>query len=81
MGSPLASFTELRYLFLEQNKIQDLGTLVAMAKKDAEGEKRFAPFLRVYLAGNPLNDTAKKRQAAELKGIGVRVSLESKKKK
>ncbi len=60
-------------LFLERNKITDLGPLVAACKVDAEGEKRFAPYLRLYLAGNPLSDAARTTQLEALKSIGVRV--------
>jgi hypothetical protein len=48
---------------------------VNMAKADAEGPKRFAPYLRLYLAGNPLSDAAKNAQVTALKGFGVRVEL------
>jgi hypothetical protein len=46
---------------------------VAAAKADAEGAKRWAPYLRLYLAGNPLSDAAKTAQITALKGYGVRV--------
>ena len=49
--APLAKQTELGMLFLERNQIADLSPLVQVAKKDAEGEKRFAPYLELYLAG------------------------------
>ena len=48
--SPLVGITSLRYLRLEGNPVNDLGPLVSMAKKDAEGEKQFAPYLMVYLS-------------------------------
>jgi internalin A len=73
--SALAPLTELRTLRLEGNKLQDLGVLVNMARQDLEKDKRFAPYLRLYLAGNPLGKEAEK-QAAELKTMGVRVHLE-----
>ena len=41
-----------------------------MAKKDFEGEKRFAPFLNLYLKGNP----TKGSQKARLKDYGVRLN-------
>lgn len=61
--SPLAGITSLRYLMLEGNPVRDLAPLVNMAKKDAEGEKQFAPYLAVNLSpgqGSPA-------QVAELK--------------
>ena len=71
--SVIGNFKRLSMLFLERNKIHDLGPLVASAKADAEGEKRFAPYLRLYLADNPLTDAAKNEQLAALKSFGVRV--------
>jgi internalin A len=72
--SPLAGHTEWRYLFLNDNKITDLSVLVAAAKKDFEGQKRFAPFWRLYIGDNPLSDAAK-AQLEELKKYGTRVHL------
>jgi internalin A len=37
------------------------------------GPMRFAPFLRIYLAGNPLSPAAKTTQIDALKKIGVRI--------
>ena len=48
---------------------------MSMAKKDFEGQKRFAPFWRIYLKGNPLSDAAK-AQVEELKKYGGRITLE-----
>jgi Leucine-rich repeat (LRR) protein len=70
---PLAGMTELRYTMLQKNEIEDLAPLVEMAKKDAEGDKRFAPYWNLYLGGNPLSDDAKEKQIPELKKYGVRV--------
>jgi internalin A len=71
----LADLTELKFLMLEKNSITDLKVLLEMAKKDAEGDQRFAPFWRIYLADNPLSDAAK-TQIEELKKLGARISLE-----
>ena len=73
--SPLEPLTELRYLILNNNRISDLGKLVSMSKKDFEGEKRFAPYLRLYLAGNPLSTDTARGQTKQLEGFGVRVNL------
>lgn len=73
---PLAGYTELSKLFLQGNQITDLSVLVEMAKRDAEGEKRFAPFLRVYLGGNPLSDEARKVQLPELKRFVQQVQID-----
>jgi internalin A len=68
--SPLANHTEWRYLFLSDNKITDLSVLVAAAKKDFEGQKRFAPFWKLYIGNNPLSDEAKTKQLAEITKYG-----------
>lgn len=68
---PLAGLDNLQHLFLERNRIQDLAPLVEWAQADKE--QRFAPFLRVYLDGNPLSSLARKTQLGALAAIGVRV--------
>lgn len=73
--SALAGHTEWRYLFINDNKITDLAALVEAAKKDFEGQKRFAPFWRLYVGNNPLSDAAKSSQLEELKKYGTRVHL------
>jgi Leucine-rich repeat (LRR) protein len=73
--SPLAEHTEWRYLFLHGNKITDLSVLVAAAKRDFEGPKRFAPFWRLYVGDNPLSEAARTTQLEELKKYGTRVYL------
>ena len=52
---------------------QQADKVVAAAKADFEGEKRFAPFLRLYLEGNPLSDAARNEQIPALAGFGVKV--------
>jgi hypothetical protein len=71
--APLAKQTEISLLMLERNKIADLAPLVQAAKADAEGPKRWAPYLRLYLAGNPLSAAARSTQVPALKKYGVRV--------
>ncbi len=71
--APIAKQTELSMLFLERNKITDLAALVDAVKADNEGEKRFAPFLRLWLKENPLSDAAKTDQLNALKECGVRL--------
>ncbi len=77
---PFAAAAPRMLLLLENNKITDLAPLVEACKKDSEGEKRFAPFLRLYLIGNPLSDAAKSAQVEALKGFGVKIFLEADKK-
>jgi Leucine-rich repeat (LRR) protein len=69
--APLASQKRLNMLMLQRNKIKDLSPLSKAAAQDAEGPKNFAPFLRVWLEGNPLDNA--EGQVAELKKHGVRV--------
>jgi len=73
--TPLSGMTELRYTMLNKNRIADISPLVIMAIKDSEGDRRFAPYWNLYLAGNPLSDSSKTAHLAELKKIGVRVSM------
>jgi Leucine-rich repeat (LRR) protein len=76
-AGPLAKQTELKLLQIERNQIKDLKPLVESAKADSGGPKRFAPYLRLYLSGNPLTDSAKSAQLAALKDAGVRIEESS----
>ncbi|MGI8601656.1 MAG: leucine-rich repeat domain-containing protein [Verrucomicrobiales bacterium] len=69
--APLEPLEQLNMLFLENNQVADVAPLHRMLKKDMEGQKRFAPFLRIWLAGNPLSEDSKKL-IEELKGLGCR---------
>jgi internalin A len=72
--SALEGLHGLYYLFLENNKISDTTPLIKALKKDFEGEKRFAPYINIFLAGNPLNSSSKK-QVSAMKEQGVRINL------
>jgi uncharacterized protein (TIGR03067 family) len=72
-SAPLTKLHELSLLLLERNKITDLTPLVSAAKADYEGTKRFAPYLRLYVSGNPLSDAARTSQLATLRAYGVRI--------
>lgn len=74
--APLAPLKELDFLLLTGNKIADLAPLVEMCKADAAGEKRFAPYLRLYVGENPLSDQAKGEQLEAIKAAGVKIFLE-----
>ncbi|MCC7377053.1 MAG: leucine-rich repeat domain-containing protein [Verrucomicrobiales bacterium] len=67
----LHGLNRLQHLFLEHNRIRDLAPVVTWVKADAE--QRFAPFLNLYLADNPLSSTARKEQLKEVESAGVRV--------
>jgi hypothetical protein len=68
--APLQGLEGLSWLFLDHNKIRDLGPLVEMVKRDKE--QKFAPFLKIYLEGNPLAPNGQD-QIAALKEAGARV--------
>jgi uncharacterized protein (TIGR03067 family) len=70
---PLAQQSELSLAMLQSNQISDLEPLVGMVKKDAAGDKRMAPYLRLYLSGNPLSEPVRSSQIPALKNYGVRV--------
>jgi len=81
---PLAGLGELRYLFLDHNELDgdDLAVLVEMAERDAAGEKRFAPYLQVFLSGNAIEESdprlAKLRELVkkvDYKKVSKRVEL------
>jgi Leucine-rich repeat (LRR) protein len=70
---PLAKQTELSLLLIERNQIKDFKPLIEAAKADSAGPKRFAPYLRLYLSGNPLPDPVKSAQLEAFKAAGVRI--------
>lgn len=63
--------TELKYVNLKDNEIEDLAPLVEMAKGD--DEQRFAQFWRLYIEGNPLGEKAEE-QLASIKEMGGRIN-------
>ena len=67
--TPLKKQTELMLLLVERNKITDLTPLTEMCKADSRGEKRFAPYLRLYLAGNPLGRQRQVQAACRTEGL------------
>ena len=69
--APLTELTELDMLLMSNNKVADLGPLVEMCRKDAEGERRFAPYLDVYLGGNPIADQENVTKTLESLGVNV----------
>ena len=73
--SPLAKPLSVRLLLLENNKLTDLAPFVEAVKADAAGDKRLAPFLRLYLTGNPLSDAAKTAQIEALKAAGAKIEF------
>jgi Leucine-rich repeat (LRR) protein len=76
--APLCKHPPRSMLIVERNKITDLAPLVEAAKADQAGEKRFAPFLRLYVADNPLADAS---QLDALKEAGVHIMESTRKEK
>ncbi|MBI1374758.1 MAG: leucine-rich repeat domain-containing protein [Phycisphaera sp.] len=75
--TPIAALAELRVLFLQGNRITDLQALVNACEQDAAGDRRFAPYLRVFVAGNRLSPAAIKTQIPKLESFGVRVDQQN----
>jgi hypothetical protein len=59
----------------QRERRSDREPFTKVVKADADGEKRFAPFLRLYLNGNPLSDAAKASQFEALKAAGVKIDF------
>jgi len=74
--APMQGLTDIRMLILENNRLKDLQPLVDMAVKDGAGERRFAPFLRLYLKGNKLTSKKAQEQLDQLRGLGVKVNID-----
>lgn len=70
--SPLSGLRAPSYLELSHNKVRDLSPLHRWMMADLEKSRNFAPFVRVYLAGNPLSKPSK-ALAEELKAKGARI--------
>ena len=60
-------------LLMSKNKVADLGPLVEMCRKDAESDRRFAPYMEVYLGENPIDEKKKSEQSKTLESFGVDV--------
>ena len=69
--SPLKDLGELDMLMIDGNKISDLRPLVDMCEADMNDKRRFAPYLNVYLGGNPISAAKKTKQIDALKSFGV----------
>jgi len=65
--APLKNLKDLKHLLLDENQIADLTVLVEMCVQDRQGPKQFAPYLNIYLKGNPLSDPAKNQQLPKLR--------------
>lgn len=69
----LEPLTELKYVNLRDNKVQSLEPLVKMATADEQ--RRFSPFWRIYLKGNPL-DAHSENHMEKLSELGARIKMD-----
>ncbi len=70
----LKPLTEIKYLNLSGNKLDDLQPLVDMA--EADEKHRFAPFWRIYIKDNPLKSDRLEQQLETLQQLGARIVRE-----
>jgi Leucine-rich repeat (LRR) protein len=70
--TPVAALLSLHDLLVDANRVKDLTALVKVAQKDFQGDKVFAPYLRLHLTGAP--PAAVKTQLATLQKYGVQVN-------
>lgn len=71
--SPLFGLTDLYFLFLENNEIEDLGALCMIIDRDHQGEKRFSPYVKIYVKGNPLDYRARRTQLDHIRNCGSKI--------
>jgi internalin A len=71
--SPLTGLRAPTFVFLERNRIMDLAPLNVWLTNDLAGPRNFAPYVQLYLKGNPLSGKSRKLAAQWVKD-GVRVN-------
>ena len=62
------------FLMLNGNSITDFGPLADACEADAKSERRFAPFLRLYLDDATLKEASQATAIERLKTAGVRIN-------
>ena len=65
-------------LMLSGNPIADFSPLVEAAEADGKTDRRFAPFLRLYLDESALKESSHQGALERLRAIGVRINPENK---
>lgn len=70
----IRSLRELRLLIANANENLDLTPLADACEADAQGERRFAPYLRLYLDENVLKNESQAPVIARLQKAGVRLN-------
>jgi internalin A len=68
------SMREVRLLILQENPEVDLTALIEACQADAKENRRFAPFLRLYVDDSLVQNASKAAWLEELKTIGVRIN-------
>ena len=71
--APLSGLRAPSFLQLSHNRVRDLSPLHRWMMADLEKTRNFAPFVRIYLDGNPLSKQSK-AQLEELKAKGARIN-------
>lgn len=68
------SMREVRLLILQENPEVDLAALIEACQADAKENRRFAPFLRLYIDDSLVQNASRASWFEELKTIGVRIN-------
>lgn len=68
------SLREVRLLIASGNENLDLNPLADACEADAQGERRFAPYLRLYLDDTLLKNEPQATAAGRLRKVGVRIN-------
>ena len=63
---------------LKGNAISDLSPLVEACEADAKSERRYAPFLRLYLDDAVLKEASQSAAIERLKTAGVKINPSNK---
>lgn len=70
----IKSMREVRLLILQENPEVDLTALVEACEADFKENRRFAPFLRLYVDESLVQNPAKASWFEKLKAVGVRIN-------
>jgi internalin A len=65
---------KLRTLILDGNPISNFGPLVEAVEADAKTDRRYAPFLRLYVSDTTLKDSAHQASLERIRATGARVN-------
>lgn len=68
------SMREVRLLILQENPEVDLTALIDACEADAKENRRFAPFLKLYVDDSLVQNASKASWFEKLKAVGVRIN-------